>query len=185
MVGNDDGVIKITCGCFTVILVVLLLLLVWVAIDGCYSSYEKKRLDREKQELCEQKNALQLEAKEKALQEFAVAESPMLWNSIQELKGQIQVQSGKIGLLRDALEKIGREASKDEDYRALWEDYCVMTNRLLDVERSLEDAYLSSIKYRVSRSVISKCEFERKSLNEGVLKANQAQKKYDDMRAEK
>ena len=138
------------------------------------------------------KEQAELEAAEKAVFEkdearrsFALRESPVLWNAIEDLKASIVEQNGKIAKLEKTFADLGMDKNADEDYRALVVERDGMIKRLRAVEDELDQAYLASVKYEVSRGMAQKNEFERKASEDGVSEALQSRQKYDNLRKNK
>lgn len=116
---------------------------------------------------------------------FAMKESPVLWNTITELRSQIRSQNEKLGKLKKTFTDLDMNADADDDYRLLVSERDEMVDKLQRVENELNKAYLASVKYEVMQSKAEKHEFERKAAEDGLSEAVQSRVKYETLRKEK
>lgn len=116
---------------------------------------------------------------------FALKESPVLWTTIEDLKAKIEAQNGKLKKLKKTFEDLSMNPQEDKDYVALIHERDQMVKRLCEVDRELDQAYLESVKYEVTRGKAEKEEFERKATDDGCREAMQSRSKYEELRKEK
>jgi len=173
--------------CFVIGLIMLYALgqVVYDKITG----NDRESVQRREQESSEQAEREAVERaefeKEDARRSFALKESPVLWKTIEDLKTNIIEQNGKLARLEKTFKDLGMDKDADADYIAIVGERDEMVKKLLLVEDELDQAYLASVKYEVTRGKAQKSEFERKAEVDGISEASQSRRKYEDLRREK
>lgn len=123
--------------------------------------------------------------KEDARRSFALRESPVLWQTIEDLKSRIVDQNGRLAKLKKTFDDLGMAAASDKDYQQMVEERDAMVKRLRQVEDELDRAYLESVKYEVTQGRRAKVEFDRHAREDGLAEAEISRQKYESMRKNK
>lgn len=116
------------------------------------------------------------------LRDFALRESPVLWETIQTIKAEIEVRDRELSELKEAMCQRGAGASDCSEYKRI----CRLRNRLVrslrKVEESLASAYTLKCQYD---AMPTNTEFEktaRRAIEDGVREARMAEKRYKEMK---
>ena len=119
------------------------------------------------------------------LQDFAIKESPKIWQTIQTMRAEMTDSAAKIKTLREELQLFGRNPESDEDYRSL-------VGGLKDLRRAydaifdrLEDAYIAAKKYAASPSRTDYHDMMKRALEDGINDATMATERYKAMTRQK
>lgn len=119
------------------------------------------------------------------LSDFAMEESPKIWQTIQSMRGEIAQSGAKIKRLRADLLEFDRDPDTDEDYKALvagLQDLKRAYNAIFD---KLEDAYIAAKKYEASPSCKDYQDTMKRALEDGIQDANMATERYNAMTRQK
>ena len=140
-----------------------------------------------KREANEKQDAANQEAAriEEARRSFALKESPLLWESIQELRSAIKAQNTQLERLKKTFADLKMDASQDTDYLALIKERDNMVRRLIAVEAELDKAFLASVKYEATRSSYERNSFETLANEDGINEARQTHQRFEKMRKNK
>lgn len=177
MVGDNKGVVGCSCGCSIIVISIGVVIGVCWHIDGCCRNRQKEMISRQEK--------IEADKKEDARRSFALRESPVLWRAIESLKADIDEQNLKLAKLETTFADLGMDKDADSDYIAMVGERDEMVKKLRLVEDELDQAYLASVKYEVTRGKAQKCEFECKAENDGISEASLSRRKYEDLRREK
>ena len=139
---------------------------------------------REEQIKLEERDRQELK-KEDAIRTFALKESPVLWTTIQDLTAKIIEQNGRIDKLKKTFDDLGMDAERDSDFCELKLDRDRMIKQLQSVKDELEQAYLASVKYEVSRGKNERTDFDQKVSNDGIGEALGSRKRFETLKKEK
>ena len=137
-----------------------------------------KRKAAEKESIAKQ----EIDRIEEARRSFALKESPLLWKSIQELRASIKTQNAQLARLQKTFVDLKMDAGQDTDYLALIKERDGMVRRLIAVEAELDKAFLASVKYEATLSSHEKNRFETLANEDGMVEAQQAHQRFDEMR---
>ena len=206
----NDNVKKWGCGCLSVFLFfrfgVPLLSFVCGGIKGCYdqarSNYDAKVAQRAaEKELAEQKRqdeerrlqeaatrAAEEEARlnrEARLRDFAVREAPVLWKTYQDLQGEISEQNKRIADLAKSFKEFDKDPRQDADYVRICSMRDEMVASVKSMHTKIEDAYLAYCKFQATPSRKDYDELRRKMLEDGIREAEDAARRFDQMRSAK
>ena len=121
----------------------------------------------------------------KILREFAVKESPKIWQTIQSMRSEIVAGEKKIKQLRADFLEFGRNPDTDEDYRTIvtaHEQLCRAYDTIFD---RLEDAYIAAKKYEAYPSRKDYQDTMKRAIEDGIQEANFASKRYKTMSKQK
>lgn len=125
------------------------------------------------------------ERQEDELRSFALLESPKIWQTIQYLRAEMELQDNEI----ERLKKTCRE--RDVPYRDTPEfvRLCRLRNKLVRSLRIVEDKLVEAlVAQRQYRATPLRSEFERsmrKALEDGVVEAGLIQRQYEEMKNER
>lgn len=207
----DSGCAKWGFGCLTVILIwhfVLSGVFRWAREEiQDWKEQREERVERERLERDEAEKARRIaaeeaeaaerrraEAAEKAkavsdreerLRAFTLKEAPVLWRAYQELNAQIESQAKRIEDLRKSLLEFQRIPENDSDFKAITVMRQEMIGAKASLRRKIEDAYLAYIKFEATPSRKDYDELRRKILEDGVMEADAATRRFTVMRKEK
>ena len=119
------------------------------------------------------------------LSNFAMKESPKIWQTIQTLRGQIAESGTKIKQLRADLLEFDRNPDTDDDYNSLVEGLAELKYAYGSIFDKLEDAYIAAKKYEASPSRKDYQDTMRRALEDGIQDANIATERYKAMMRQK
>lgn len=141
---------------------------------------ESKELQRQVSEM-----GLNADRLEDELRTFALKESPRIWQTVQYLRAEMEVQDELIAKTRKTSADLGIECRNDPDFRRA----CRLRNKLVRSLRRVEDRLSEAlVAYKEYQATPSKAEFAlamRKALEDGVLEAGLVKRQYEEMRNEK
>lgn len=119
------------------------------------------------------------------LREFAMKESPKTWQTVQTMRGEIEVGDRKITQLRADFLELGRNPDSDKDFRAIIEEQEHLRNAYYSILDHLEDAYIAAKKYEAAPSRKDYHEAMRRAIEDGVQEATMATERYKTMSRQK
>ena len=119
------------------------------------------------------------------LQDFAMKESPKIWQTIQTMRAEMSTIAAKIKNLHEELKLFDRNPESDEDYKALVAGLQELRHAYDAIFDKLADAYIAAKKYEASPSREDYQELHRKALEDGILEADAASAKFKEMRLNK
>ena len=119
------------------------------------------------------------------LSDFAMKESPKIWQTIQAMRGEIADSGAKIKRLRADLLEFDRNPDTDEDYKALVDGLKELKRAYDAIFDKLEDAYIAAKKYEASPSRKDYQDTMKRALEDGVQDANMATERYKAMTRQK
>lgn len=94
---------------------------------------------------------------ETLLRDFAIEKSMDIWTAIISLRAEITIQRNRLQTLNDSIKGFGKKPDEDIGYIRCKREYDSARGALVEVFKSLESAYLASIKnnalYRESEAV--------------------------------
>ena len=121
----------------------------------------------------------------KILREFAMKESPKIWQTIQSMRAEIEAGEKKIKQLRADFLEFGRNPDADEDYRAIVAAHEQLYRAYDTIFDRLEDAYIAAKKYEASPSRKDYQDSMKRAIEDGIQEANFASKRYKAMSKQK
>ena len=118
-------------------------------------------------------------------QDFAMKESPRIWQTIQAMRGEMADSGTKIKRLRADLIEFDRNPDTDEDYKALVDGLKELKRAYDAIFDKLEDAYIAAKKYEASPSRKDYQDTMKRALEDGIQDANMATERYKAMTRQK
>ena len=115
------------------------------------------------------------------LQDFAMRESPRIWQTIQALRGEMDDSGARLKQLRADLQEFGRNPDSDDDYKALATGREELRHAIDTIFDKLEDAYIASKKFEASPSRKGYQDMMKRALEDGIQDANMATERYKAM----
>ena len=119
------------------------------------------------------------------LSDFAMKESPKIWQAIQSLRGEIAQSEARIKQLRADLLEFDRNPDADEDYKALVAGLQELRRTYDAVFEKLENAYIAAKKYEASPRCKDYQETMKRALEDGIQDATLATERYKAMTRQK
>ena len=119
------------------------------------------------------------------LSDFAMKESPKIWQAIQSLRGEIAQSEARIKQLRADLLEFDRNPDADEDYKALVAGLQELKRTYDAVFEKLENAYIAAKKYEASPRCKDYQETMKRALEDGIQDATLATERYKAMTRQK
>lgn len=119
------------------------------------------------------------------LSDFAMKESPKIWQTIQAMRGEMTESGVKIKRLRADLLEFDRNPDTDEDYKALVDGLKELKRAYDAIFDKLEDAYIAAKKYEASPSRKDYQDTMKRALEDGIQDANMATERYKAMTRQK
>ena len=120
-----------------------------------YDAYLKELADNARnkkvaEEANHQENVLRMAERgwpqESTLREFAVKETTGLWDVVVSLRAEISIRKNRLQKLNDAIKGFGRKPEEDADYIKCKGEYDAARSALVQIFKSLENAYLAASK---------------------------------------
>lgn len=127
---------------------------------------EKENLRREKREL---------------IKEFALKESPSMWEIFQNLEATIVNQRNQLDSVKQTLESFGRKAEDDNDYAVIKRRLDKLVIVRMTLWQRMVQAYIQSCKFKVSSGDAQQRELCRTAMDNAVREAELAKKRYQEM----
>lgn len=118
---------------------------------------------------------------ESALRDFALKESPKLWQTIQSVRAQVAIRRKGLARLRADLQEFNVKPERDADYRRLQGEIDSLLDGLASVFCNLEQAYIAAKKFELSPASANYKEVMNRALEEGVKEASGVAKRYHGM----
>lgn len=112
------------------------------------------------------------------LQDFAMTESPKIWQTIQSMRAEMVTSGTKLKQLRADLLEFDRDPDADEDYKALVAGLKELRRAYDTIFDRLEDAYIAAKKYEASPSRKDYQDMMRRALEDGIQDATIATERY-------
>lgn len=134
---------------------------------------EKRRLLREKSE-----NGW---TNENALRDFALKESPRLWQTVQAIRAQVAVRRKSVAQLETDLREFNVDPAADADYRRLNEEIDSLLDSMSTVFGNLEEAYIASKKFELAPTSTNDKAIVKRILEDGIKESDSAAKRYREM----
>ena len=125
------------------------------------------------------------ERQERLLREFAIKESPVLWQSVVQMRKDIGEQDVRIVKLERTITDMGEDPSVDEDCLRLRQQRTELQAQLKRVMEKIKEAYIKSVKYETALGHKELQNFNTNASEHGADEADAAGAKYDKMRMEK
>ena len=142
----------------------------------------RAKADQAARELSAKKEAEQKAfQKEDRLRTFTLKEAPALWTSYQSLSAGVTNQNARIDKLREVLMDFGKDPEADADFRRICSMRDDMVGSLQSLRKKIEDAFLAARKYEATPSKREYDELRQKLLEDGLLEAEAAVKKIENM----
>ena len=140
----------------------------------------------ERQETTEKARALRQKSElgwnnENALRDFALKESPTLWQTIQSIRVQVAIRRKGLARLKADLLEFDVKPEIDADYSRLQGEIDTLLDGLASVFGSLEQAYIAAKKFELSPASTNYKEVMNRALEEGVKEASGVAKRYHGM----
>ena len=169
-------------------------------IDALKNEYEKQKMareDRYSSESAKLLNQIEIErrredaakrierardTKEDELRTFAMKESPSVWKILQTLSAERETLCGKIKGLEDTLRRFGKNPDADEDVVKLKDSRSQLDTQISLVNGKLESAYLAAKKYEAMPHRKDFNDLMHKSIEDGISAAEQAEKRYKELK---
>ena len=119
------------------------------------------------------------------LSDFAMKESPKIWQTIQTMRAEMAESGKKIKQLRADLLEFDRNPDADDDYKALVAGHQELQRAHDAIFDKLENAYIAAKKYEASPSRKDYQDTMRRTLEDGIQDANMATERYKVMTRQK
>ena len=119
------------------------------------------------------------------LQDFAMKESPKIWQTIQTMRAEMTTSGAKLKSLREELQLFNRNPDADEDYKSLVVGLQELRRAYDAIFDKLEDAYIAAKKYEASPSRKDYQDTMKRALEDGINDANMATERYRAMTRQK
>ncbi len=119
------------------------------------------------------------------LKAFALAESPGIWQSYQEISGEIEDREKKLGEFGRLLADFGRNSGQDARFRELRSGIDEMNGIRSRIVSKLEEAYLAKAKFDATIGAQEVGELREKVWNDGIREAEEAARRFQEMRDKK
>ena len=119
------------------------------------------------------------------LQDFAMKESPKIWQTLQTMRAEMATSGAKIKNLRDELKLFDRNPESDEDYKSIVAGLQDLRRAYDAIFDKLEDAYIAAKKYEASPSRKDYQDVMKRALEDGINDANIATERYKAMTRQK
>ena len=119
------------------------------------------------------------------LQDFAMKESPKIWQTLQSMRAEMTTSGTKIKSLREELMLFDRNPDSDEDYKSLVAGLKELRRAYDAIFDKLEDAYIAAKKYEASPSRKDYQDTMKRALEDGINDANMATERYKAMTRQK
>ena len=113
---------------------------------------------------------------------FAIAESPVVWNTYQELDGAIGDQEKRLDALRGKLAEFGRDPESDGDFVQMKQQLQVMKTLQTEIMSRLEEAYFAKLKYDIAPGAKEMADLWKKAREDGVQETEMAARRIKEMR---
>ena len=116
---------------------------------------------------------------ESALRDFALKESPKLWQTIQSIRAQVATRRKGLAQLKVDLQEFNVKPESDADYTRLQGEIDSLLDGLAGVFGNLEQAYIAAKKFELSPTSMNQEEVMNRALEEGVKEADSVAKRYE------
>lgn len=111
---------------------------------------------------------------ESTLRDFAVKETTGLWDIIVSFRAEISIRKNRLQKLNDAIKGFGRKPEEDADYIKCKGEYDAARSALVQIFKSLENAYLAASKNAALYESAEAHARTRKAVDECSIIANDA-----------
>jgi hypothetical protein len=122
------------------------------------------------------------ERQEDELRTFALKESPHIWQTIQYLRAEVEVQDAQINRIKTTCRDSGISYKNDADFKRT----CILRNKLVRSLRVVEDHLVAALvaqrEYAAAPNETVHKMAMQKALEDGVLEADLVRKQYEDMK---
>lgn len=115
------------------------------------------------------------------LQDFAMKESPGIWQAIQSMRAEMTTSTAKLESLREELQLFDRNPDADEDYKSLQSGLDEIRHAYDAIFDRLEEAYIAAKKYEASPSRKDYQDMMKRAIEDGIQGANMATERYKAM----
>ena len=122
---------------------------------------------------------------ESDLRDFALKESPSIWQVVQQVRAEVKARKKAIAQLRADLKLFGKNPDNDQDCQNLNKNVDVLLDSLVKIFLNLENAYIASKKYEASPSRKDYQDTMKRALEDGIQDANMATERYKAMTRQK
>jgi hypothetical protein len=119
------------------------------------------------------------------LQDFALKESPKIWQTLQDMRGEMTESGAKLKALRADLLEFDRDPDTDEDYKSLVVGLKELKRAYDAIFDRLESAYIAAKKYEASPSRKDYQDVMKRALEDGIQDATMATERYKAMTRKK
>lgn len=119
--------------------------------------------------------------REKLVRSFAMKEAPMMWQAVQNLRGEIELLDQNIQSLRKDLLDFGRDPGEDADFMRIKKMQADMQSSLDSIYRKLQDAYIAARKYDALPRRKDYEAIRRKVLEDGIREAEIITRRFKEM----
>ena len=119
------------------------------------------------------------------LQDFALKESPKIWQTIQDMRGEMTESGAKLKALRSDLLEFDRDPDTDEDYKSLVAGLKELKRAYDAIFDRLENAYIAAKKFEASPSRKDYQDMMKRALEDGIQDATIATERYKAMTRQK
>ena len=122
---------------------------------------------------------------EELIRAFAVKDAPVIWKTVQDLRGQLQTMDSGLAQLKEALIEFDRDPDRDPDYTRICKMRSEVKANLDSLYAKLKDAYIAAKKYEATPGRKEFEERHRKTLEDGIREAEMATKRFKEMSRDK
>lgn len=115
---------------------------------------------------------------EDILRDFAMKESPRLWQTIQAIRAEVAVRRKKLARLKADLQEFNVKSESDVDYSRWNSEIDLLLDSLAAVFGKLEEAYIAAKKFELTPSNADNLNVMKRALEESVKEADNTSKRY-------
>jgi hypothetical protein len=115
------------------------------------------------------------------IKEFALKESPSMWEIFQTLEAEIVNQRSQLDSIRRTLESFGRKVDDDKDYAMIKRRIDTLVAARTTFWQRMVQAYIQSCKFKASSGDAQQKKLCRNAIDNAVKEAESAKKRYQEM----
>ena len=115
------------------------------------------------------------------IKEFALKESPSMWEIFQTLEAEIVNEKNQLDTIRQTLESFGRKAEDDKDFAVIKRRIDALVAARATLWQRMVQAYIQSCKFKASSGDAQQRELCRNAIDNAVKEAESAKKRYQEM----
>lgn len=172
-----------TCwvGCLVPILAIVIIACVAQVMTKMKEEADQAKIAAEERQR-QDAEEMRIKMRKEKIKAFALKEAPRVWSTYQSLQSEIDLQNGRIDDLAKSLRAFDRLPEQDEDFVRICKLRDEMVRTLETLWRRMEDAYLAAKKYEATPASKNNKELMDKAIEDGIIEADAAAMKFNDMR---